>query len=131
MTPEIFWLTITVLFTAVLWVPYIITMIAERGLIPALTAPYNEPPETQWAFRLKKAHYNAVENLVIFAPLILILAVLGISTELTVMLAMVYFWVRVAHAVVYTFAIPFLRTLTFAAGFACQIGLALVILGVI
>ena len=34
--------------------------------------------------------------------------------------AMVFFWARVVHALSYTFAIPWVRTLSFAVGFFCQ-----------
>jgi uncharacterized MAPEG superfamily protein len=48
---------------------------------------------------------------------------------MTALACMVYFWSRVAHFVVYTFGIPLLRTLAFAAAFASQVVLALVALG--
>ena len=44
---------------------------------------------------------------------------------------MVYFWARVARFVVYTFGIPLLRTFAFAAGFASQVVLALIALGIV
>jgi uncharacterized MAPEG superfamily protein len=37
----------------------------------------------------------------------------------------VYFWARVIHFASYTFAIPWVRTLSFVAGFACQVALVL------
>ena len=45
---------------------------------------------------------------------------LGISTKGIADSAMVHFWARVVHALAYTFAIPWLRTLAFAAGFMSQ-----------
>jgi uncharacterized MAPEG superfamily protein len=41
----------------------------------------------------------------------------------------VYFWARLAHAVVYTMGVPVLRTLAFAVGFAAQAALALAVFG--
>lgn len=132
MTPELYWLTATALLTAVLWVPYILKTIEEIGLVTALTeGSGNPPPRAQWAVRLKKAHANAVENLVVFTPLVLALAVSGIQHDLTGTLAMVFFFSRLAHAVIYTLGIPTLRTVAFAVGFGCQVGLALILLGVL
>src|ERR1700738_3761801 len=47
-------------------------------------------------------HDNAVENLILFAPLVLILAEIDYSTTWTVYACAVYFWARVAHLIVYT-----------------------------
>ena len=44
----------------------------------------------------------------------------GISNETTVFAAKMYFWARLLHAVAYTLAWPWVRTLAFAAGFASQ-----------
>jgi uncharacterized MAPEG superfamily protein len=38
--------------------------------------------------------------------------------------AAVYFWARAVHAVAYTFAIPWVRTLAFAVGFFAQAAIA-------
>jgi uncharacterized MAPEG superfamily protein len=55
-----------------------------------------------------------VENLVLFATLVLTANALGMSGGAIATASVVYFWARVAHAVVYTFAVPFAaRTLTF------------------
>jgi uncharacterized MAPEG superfamily protein len=77
-----------------------------------------------------RAHENAVENLVIFAPLVLTLHAVGISTDTTVAASAVYFAARAAHYLVFTFGIPLLRVLTFATGVGAQMVLGLVLLGV-
>ena len=73
---------------------------------------------------MKAAHYNAIENLAVFAALVLVANAVGAKSEATAMACIVYFWARVAHLLAYTFAIPWVRTLAFAAGFACQVTLA-------
>ena len=74
MTRELFWLTLTVILTGLLWVPYILNRCQVRGLGGAMANPSrNDKPHAEWATRLMFAHDNAVENLVIFAPLVLIL----------------------------------------------------------
>jgi uncharacterized MAPEG superfamily protein len=129
---EIYWLTLTVIMTAVIWVPYIINRIRELGLINALMYREVDPkPKAAWANRMMHAHKNAVENLIIFAPLVIITAVLGVSNEVTLMAAMVYFFTRLAHLAVYTFGVPFLRTVTFFIGFLCQLAIGFEILAVL
>jgi len=125
---EIFWLMLTIVLTGLLWIPYILDRIGVRGLMRAIGNPMpDDLPHSRWADRLMRAHGNAVENLVVFAPLVLIAHMLAITSALTVFAAMLYFWARLAHAVVYTLGIPGLRTITFAAGFAAQAILALAI----
>jgi uncharacterized MAPEG superfamily protein len=128
MTPELFWLTLTVILTGLLWVPYVLNRFAVRGLFGAMANPSrNDKPHAEWASRLMFAHDNAVENLVVFAPLVLILAQLDYSTKWTVGACAVYFWARVAHLIVYAMGIPVLRTLAFTVGFFAQAVLALAI----
>lgn len=114
--------------TAVMWIPYILNTIVVRGLIDAVGYPQDPKPVAPWAARLKAAHYNAVENLVVFAPLVLVLHALGISNEATVMACNVYFWARLVHYLVYGLAIPWVRTLAFTVGFVCQATLVLQLL---
>ena len=117
MTTELYWLTLTVLMTALFWVPYILDRLSSLGLWPALSSGKPEPgQQSSWADRAMAAHENAVENLVIFAPAVLTAHVLQISTPATKMAAVVYFLARLAHFGVYTAGIPVARTLAFAVG---------------
>jgi len=130
MSRELLWLTLTVILTGVLWVPYILDRIMVRGLMGAMANPSRgDKPQTAWAQRLYFAHTNAVENLAIFAPLVLILDAQGHSTEATATACAVYFWARLVHVIVYTVGVPVLRTLAFAAGFAAQVVLVLAVFG--
>lgn len=130
MTKELFWLTLTVVLTGLMWVPYIIDRIRVRGLAGAMANPTpNDKPQHGWAMRLYFAHTNAVENLMIFAPLVLILDSLGVANHTTAVACAVYFWARLLHVVVYTAGIPVLRTLAFAIGFLAQAALVLAIFG--
>ncbi len=124
MTPELKYLTWVTTFTAVMWIPYILNMISVRGLVDAVGYPQKPKPLTPWAERMKAAHYNAVENLVVFAALVLIAHIAGIRNEATYLACAVYFWTRVVHFLAYTFRIPWVRTLAFFVGFGCQIALA-------
>lgn len=111
------WLNINVAMTAVMWIPYTINRIAKQGLLPAMGYKEKLPAMSPWAQRAKKAHYNAVENLVIFAPSVLAYLVLGGTDYKTIQCAIgFYFFGRIIHFVSYTFAIPYLRTVGFFLG---------------
>jgi len=130
MTMELFWLTLTVALTGLMWVPYVIDRVRVRGLMKTLDNPTaNDKPQHGWAMRLYFAHTNAVENLIIFAPLVLILDALGVANTTTAAATAVYFWARLLRVVVYTAGVPVLRTLAFAVGFLAQAALVLAIFG--
>jgi uncharacterized MAPEG superfamily protein len=128
MTRELFWLTLTVILTGVLWVPYIINRCAVRGIGGAMANPSRgDKPHAEWANRMMFAHDNAIENLAIFAPLVLILNAIDYSSKWTVLACAVYFWSRLAHVIIYALGVPVLRTLTFVIGFLAQAVLVLAI----
>ena len=128
MTRELFWLTLTVIMTGLMWIPYILNRCQVRGLMGALPNPSRtDKPQSEWANRLMFAHHNAVENLIIFAPLVLILNAIDYSSRWTVLACAVYFWARLAHVLVYTLGIAVLRTLVWTVGFFAQAVLALAI----
>jgi uncharacterized MAPEG superfamily protein len=114
--------------TGLLWIPYILNLIMVRGLVDAVGYPDNAKPISKWAQRLKSAHYNAVENLVVFAALVLAASAAGIHDPAVATAAAVYFWARVVHVVAYTLGVPWVRTLAFAVGFVMQMWIARVIL---
>lgn len=131
-SPLLFWLVMTIAFTGLLWVPYIAELLIHRGPWQALRDPDGVIAHgSTWAQRAKRAHYNAVENLALFAPLAILVHVLRLETSLTGTVAMAYFLFRVGHFVVYTSGIPFIRTLLFLAGFGCQAVLALQLFGLL
>ena len=120
MKTELFYLALVTAFTGLLWIPYILDRVSVRGLMDAVGYAENPKPQSPWAQRLQKAHSNAVENLVVFAPLVLVAHAMGVTSSSIGTAALVYFWARVAHVVTYTFAVPWGRTLTFTVGFFAQ-----------
>jgi len=131
MSIEIYWLTLTALMTALFWVPYVLNRFIEIGILPAITNPNTDAkPRAAWAQRMMNAHSNAVENLVVFAALAMSIHLTGTSTELSATAVKVYFFARLAHFVAYSLGVPLMRTLLFLVGFACQMILALTLLGV-
>ena len=130
MTQEFMWLTLPVILTMVLWIPYTLDRIRVRGLMGAMANPSrDDKPQSPWAQRLYFAHTNAVDNLVVFAPLVLILDSMGHSTQSTIIACAVYFWARLAHAVIYALGITVLRTVAFTVGFLAQAALVLAVFG--
>lgn len=132
LSTELYWLTLTTLMTGLIWVPYIINRLKEDSPWPALMNPQPDTrPKAQWAERLMRAHANAVENLVVFAPLVLAVQMTGSATATTATACMIYFYARLAHILLYTFGVPLLRTVAFFIGFLCQMTLGLTLLHVI
>jgi len=113
MTTELQYLALSAIIPVLLWMPYILDAIAKNGLLDAVGYPEAGLRMSPWAERMKKAHYNAVENLVVFAVFVLIAHELEISNAATTSAATTYFWARLVHPIAYTLAIPWVRTLSF------------------
>jgi uncharacterized MAPEG superfamily protein len=122
------WLAATALITALFWVPYVLERMVSLGVIGAMKPvdPEDELKQALWARRAKRAHYNGVENLVVFATLVLVAFAMGkgdapgISTA-----AQVYFWARLIHFPAGAFGITGIRTVAFLVGFGAQVVVAL------
>ena len=76
------------------------------------------PPPTGWAGRAQRAHRNLLENLPLFAILVLLAALTARLTPTTALGAQIFFWARVAYAAVYLAGIPYLRTLVWLVSMA-------------
>ena len=121
LTTELFWLVLTILLTAVMWIPYILNRLSEQGFLTALWDPDGKTASNiGWANRMMSAHVNAVENLVIFAPLVIILHVTGSTNSLTATTCAIYFFARLTHFIVFALRVPVMRIITFAIGFMMQ-----------
>jgi len=121
MTNELYWLAMTAGVTALFWMPYATDWIIQRGPMGAMGNPAASDPQRHgWADRAKRAHYNSVENLVAFAPLVLVASIAGISNATTLLACKLYFWARLAYYPVYSAGIPVVRTMLFMTGFVAQ-----------
>jgi uncharacterized MAPEG superfamily protein len=128
MSHELFWLVVTAAMTGLLWIPYILDRVMVRGLMGAIANPSpNDTPQSPWARRLMAAHTNTVENLVVFAALVLAAQDLNVNlaTPTTTVACQLFFWSRLVYVIVYTLGIPVLRTLAFVGGFVAQVLLVL------
>ncbi len=112
-----FYLTLSGVLTVLLWTPYILARVFVWGPLTFLgnypkNFPADQPTPPLWAQRAQRAHLNMVETLPAF---IAVLAgadyLIGDAAGLKIALwAKIFFFARVAHAVVYILAIPALRT---------------------
>jgi uncharacterized MAPEG superfamily protein len=131
---EIFWLTLNVAFSTVLWLPYAYDRVSRT--LPQIgfwrlavdPLPGDDPFDNGWARRAYRAHMNAVENLVVFAPLVLAVVVTGTGNEITAIACATYFWARLVHGVFYTVKLPFVRTIAWFTGIGACLVLAYQIL---
>jgi uncharacterized MAPEG superfamily protein len=127
-TPELYCLALISTATALMWVPYVLARMTTHGVLRAIGTPGpGYPADPPWVDRARRAHLNAVENLAIFAPLVLVSAIVGVSTEATVLSARIYVAARLVHYVIYATGIPIVRTLAFlvAACATLVLGIAL------
>jgi len=131
-SPELLYTTLTAGFTGTIWMPVVVNRLAEMGPWTALSNPQPDVrPHADWAYRLAHAHRNAIENLAVFAPLAVIVHALGLNSPLTALAAATFFAARVAHALIYAFGIPLLRTIAFFIGFMCQMIMAARVIGLL
>ena len=129
MTPELKYLAMISVFTALIWMPYILDILSKNKISDAVGYPDSPLIMAPWAERLKKAHNNAVENLTVFATLNLIANAMDLSNNATTSAAAAFFWARLVHAGAYTAGIPWLRTLAFVVAWGAVICIAWQILG--
>jgi uncharacterized MAPEG superfamily protein len=124
MSTDLKYLAFTAVLTASLWIPYIVCQAMTNG---ALTPQnYLDPaprPVPQWGKRADRAHVNAVESFAPFAALVIVVHLAGKANATTAFLAMSFFWLRVAHAVVYLLGLPYLRTVIFTLVYIAVLGL--------
>jgi uncharacterized MAPEG superfamily protein len=75
------------------------------------------PVEGQaWVGRAQRAYRNMLEGLLPFAAVVLAAAAADISNPATVLGAQLFFYARVAYAVIYVAGIPWLRTVVWTVG---------------
>lgn len=124
MTPDLTYLALTAMLTAALWIPYVVSQVMTNGF---LTPPnYVDPtprPVPLWGKRADRTYLNAVEVFAPFAVLVLLAHITDRANEMTAFWAASFFWLRVIHAVVYWFAVPYIRTLAFTLGFISVAGI--------
>ena len=123
MSPDLYFLLMSTILC------FVQMLIAATGAntqvgLPALAGNREGLPDiVGWPGRARRAHLNMIENLVLFAALVLIAAVGGKANATTAMGAMIFFWGRLAYALIYLIGVPWLRTL---AWLVSVIGMAMI-----
>ena len=124
MTPDLTYLAYTAILTAALWIPYVIAQVMTNGpLAPTNYVDPTQRPLPPWGKRADRTYLNAVESFAPFAALVIVAHLAGKANEMTALWSMAFFWLRVAHALVYLLGVPYIRTIVFTAGFVCVAGI--------
>ena len=110
MKPELTMLVWAVVLAFVQMLIAVQGAMGQVGLLTLVANRENFPELTGWAGRAYRAHRNMIENLVLFACLVLVAVAAGRSNGMTLLGAEVFLWARVAYAVVYLIGLPWLRT---------------------
>ncbi|MFT6286404.1 MAG: putative MAPEG superfamily protein [Halieaceae bacterium] len=90
--------------------------IRQNGLLAQAGSRDGLPEPTVLRKRLQRLTANFQENLVMFASVVLIANAAGISNDATALGASLFFYARVAHAIVYAFGWPLIRPLFYFVG---------------
>ncbi len=126
MTPDLTYLVLAAVLAFVQVVIAVLGAMMQVGL-PALAANREDAPAQfeGWAGRAVRAHRNMLENLVLFAILVLVAHVAGRANEMTALGALLFFYGRLAYAIIYLAGVPWLRTMAWAVSI---VGLVLITL---
>jgi uncharacterized MAPEG superfamily protein len=123
MKPELMLLVWAVALTVVQMLVAVTGAFMQVGLPTLVGNRENFPVLKGWAGRADRAHANMLQNLALFAALVLVAVVSGKTNDATLLGAQLFFWARVAYAAVYLIGLPWLRT---GVWFASVIGLVLI-----
>jgi len=125
MSPDLKYL----LFSVVLMFVQVLVAAAAANQAVGLTALAGNREDvgelTGFAGRARRAHLNMLENMVLFSALVLIAAVANKANATTALGALIFFWSRLAYAVIYWIGIPWLRTLAWAVSVIGMVMIAL------
>ena len=110
------------------WIPAIRTamehgpfkLLGNRDAIPVYTGKQARP---------EKAAANMAENLLMFAPLVLIAHVAGLNDDLTARGAQIFVIARLAHAICYLMGAPVLRSIAYIGGLIGMVMIATRLIG--
>jgi len=125
LSPELTYLVWSVALCVVQMLIAVNCALPQVGL-PALAGNRDKMPALEGiAGRALRAHYNMLENLPLFAALVLVAQVAGRTNGSTTLGAEIFFFARLVHAVVYLVGVPYLRTAVWAVS---MVGLVMIFL---
>ena len=119
------WATVLTLVQAVVAVQGALMQVG----LPMLAGNREGMPEVKgWGGRAARAHRNMVENMVLFAALVLAAVVAGKTNDMTLLGAQIFLYARIAYAVVYIAGLPWVRTAVWGVS---VVGLAMIFVQVV
>ena len=125
MTTDLVYLALTALLSAALWIPYVVCQVMTNG--PLQPNNYVDPalprPVPVWGQRAHRTYLNAVEVFAPFAALVIVAQLTGKANATTAFLSASFFYLRLAHAIVYWAGLPYLRTILFTLAFVAEVGI--------
>lgn len=122
MSTDLKYLALTAMLTASQWIPFVVCQVMTNGfLAPANYVDPTPRPVPLWGKRADRVYLNAIETFAPFAVLVILIQLTGKADAVTAFWTQSFFWLRVAHAIVYWTAIP--RTAIFTLGYVAVIGL--------
>lgn len=92
--------------------------ILSNGLIAQAGSRDELPEKKVFHARVTRLRDNMIENLLMFAPVVLVAQAMGVSNDMTILGAQLFFFGRLAHAVIYLMAVPLVRPVAFAVAWA-------------
>ncbi len=110
MKPELNLLVWSVVLTVVQMLVAAQAAFNKVGLMGLVGNREGLPEITGWGGRAARAHRNMLENLVLFASLVLVAVVAGKTNDMTLLGAQIFFWARLAYAVIFVAGIIWVRT---------------------
>lgn len=131
MTTELWYLFLTSVLLMVLWIPYIYGQTKAAGPLTPEDYRVGRTVETpHWVRRADRAHLNLVEQFGAFGGLVVVAHLSGTNSVVTAWCAAIFFWARIAHAIIYIsgygrFAA---RTVAFTVAFVALLVFAVAIL---
>lgn len=109
MTPELTLLLWSTLLNFVLILIPANEAVIRNGLKVQTGARDDLPEPSLFNKRATRLYKNMIENMMLFVPLVLAANAAGVSNESTVLGAQLFFYARIAHAVIYLTGMPAVR----------------------
>lgn len=128
MNAELFYLIMAVALCGILWVPTVIERVLRIGLSETMGSSPDDLGVPNWAMRLRRAHRNLVDNIVIFAVLVLLLQVLERNNDTTGLASLIFFYARLVQAITHIFGVSWVRTISFVIGWLATLVIFLVLI---
>ena len=122
MSTDLKYLALTAMLTASLSISYVVAQVMTNGPRAELRRSGATAAAAVGQTRRPRL-YQCDRDLAPFAVLVILIQMTGKANGTTALLAASFFWLRLAHAVVYWAAIPYIRTIVFTLGYVVVIGL--------